>query len=113
MQELSNGLYDHVQQKSTKTIQGHTDPRTVHNESDSIATNHIPVQQTSEVTADQTENNHTDWDSSCTQTVSTDGPVCMLCDEPATVRLLPCGHEIICLVCSKRAKKCLQCKVCM
>ena len=38
-------------------------------------------------------------------------PVCILCDEPATVRLLPCGHEIICLVCSKRAKKCLQCKV--
>ena len=40
-----------------------------------------------------------------------DRPVCLLCDEPAMVRLLPCGHEIICLFCSKRAKKCLQCKV--
>ena len=40
-----------------------------------------------------------------------DRPICLLCDEPVTVRLLPCGHEIICLLCSKRAKKCLQCKV--
>ena len=37
--------------------------------------------------------------------------VCILCDEPVTVRLLPCRHEIMCLMCSKRAKKCLECKV--
>ena len=42
---------------------------------------------------------------------TSDRPICLLCDEPVTVRLLPCGHEIICLLCSKRAKKCLQCKV--
>ena len=40
-----------------------------------------------------------------------DQPICILCDEPAMVKLLPCGHQIICLMCSKRAKKCLQCKV--
>ena len=44
-------------------------------------------------------------------TSRSDQPICILCDEPATVRLLPCGHQIICLMCSKRAKKCLECKV--
>ena len=106
VQELSNGLCEHVHQESTEKLQDHSGP----SEGNSIATNHIPVRQTSEASIGQTDN-HIDCDSSCTQTVSTHGPVCILCDEPATVRLLPCGHEIICLMCSKRAKKCLQCKV--
>ena len=82
-----------------------TDPssKTVHTDGDLIASNHIAA-----ASADQTEKNCIESDSSPT---CSDGPVCILCDEPATVRLLPCGHEIICLVCSKRAKKCLQCKV--
>ena len=36
---------------------------------------------------------------------------CMLCEEPVTVKLLPCGHTQICVLCLERAKKCPQCKV--
>ena len=36
---------------------------------------------------------------------------CMLCEEPVTVKLLPCGHTQICVLCVERAKKCPQCKV--
>jgi hypothetical protein len=36
---------------------------------------------------------------------------CMLCEEPVTVKLLPCGHAQICVLCVKRAKKCPLCKV--
>ena len=37
--------------------------------------------------------------------------LCMLCEEPVTVKLLPCGHAQICILCVKRAKKCPLCKV--
>ena len=36
---------------------------------------------------------------------------CLLCGEPVDIRLMPCGHIIICKECSQRAKKCPQCKV--
>ena len=89
---------DQIHQKSTGSPS-----KTVHTERDLIASNHIAA-----ASAGKTEKNCIESDSSPT---CSDGPVCILCDEPATVRLLPCGHEIICLMCSKRAKKCLQCKV--
>ena len=85
--------YDCTDQQSAETVRSHSVPRT--EGEGSLASNHI--QQTIPTVA--------------TTAASVDGPVCILCDEPATVRLLPCGHEIICLICSKRAKKCLQCKV--
>lgn len=90
---------DQIHQKSTGPAS-----KIVHTEGDLISSNHIAA-----ASAGHTEKNCIESDSSPT---CSDGPVCILCDEPATVRLLPCGHEIICLMCSKRAKKCLQCKVC-
>ena len=71
---------------------------------DSTSRNHISNSSTSGVEVDGATSG------SC-NVLASNQPVCILCDEPATVRLLPCGHEIICLMCSKRAKKCLQCKV--
>ena len=111
MQELPKRTpCDHIHQKSTENALNDPISRTEHvcTEEDVIATNHIPCTANS---TGQNENDHIECDSSHSQTGSTDGRVCILCDEPATVRLLPCGHEIICLMCSKRAKKCLQCKV--
>jgi hypothetical protein len=93
-------LCDQIHQKSTGP-----NSKSVRTEGDLIASNHIPCKATN---AGQ---NCIESDSSLIRTTPSDGPVCILCDEPATVRLLPCGHEIICLICSKRAKKCLQCKV--
>ena len=37
--------------------------------------------------------------------------LCMLCEEPVRVKLIPCGHAEICEVCVKRATKCPHCKV--
>lgn len=37
--------------------------------------------------------------------------LCMLCEEPVTVKLLPCGHAEICMLCAERATKCPLCKV--
>lgn len=44
----------------------------------------------------------------------TDPPVpglCLLCDTLITVKFHPCGHAVLCEHCSRRAKKCLECKV--
>ena len=104
--------HDHTFQQSPATLPSHSAPKTTHIEEQLLASNQI--QQTiptavASTEIGQSENGRTG--SSLSTATSTDGPVCILCDEPATVRLLPCGHEIICLICSKRAKKCLQCKV--
>lgn len=68
---------------------------------------HVPAASTASSVGPKCEG---DCDSG-SGTSRSDQPICILCDELATVRLLPCGHQIICLMCSKRAKKCLQCKV--
>lgn len=84
---------------------------TVCAESNPIATNdiaHVPPTPTASSISQRCEADDCDNGSNKTRS---DQPICILCDEPATVRLLPCGHQIICLMCSKRAKKCLQCKV--
>ena len=39
-------------------------------------------------------------------------PLCILCDDPVSVKLIPCGHSVICKLCVKRATRCPQCKVC-
>ena len=36
---------------------------------------------------------------------------CLLCYKEADVKLKPCGHVVICRICSERAKKCPECKV--
>ena len=78
----------------------------VHTERNSFATEHnitqLPSTQAQTVLSSEPEDDGTAMSLQ---------PVCVLCDEPATVRLLPCGHEIICMMCSRRAKKCLKCKV--
>lgn len=38
--------------------------------------------------------------------------LCLLCDNPIAVKFEPCGHAVLCEICSERAKKCPKCKVC-
>lgn len=44
-------------------------------------------------------------------TASPQSQHCMLCDAPVTIKLMPCGHSVICGDCSKRATKCPSCQV--
>ena len=37
---------------------------------------------------------------------------CFLCESPVEVKFEPCGHAVLCAICSERAKKCVKCKVC-
>lgn len=69
---------------------------------------HVPQAQTVSIANLKCE---VDCENGSSNAVPSSQPICILCDEPAIVRLLPCGHQNICLLCSKRAKKCLQCKV--
>ena len=50
---------------------------------------------------------HSKKDVDRTETV----PVCRLCDNLVTIKMEPCGHAVVCHVCARRARKCLQCRV--
>lgn len=49
--------------------------------------------------------------SSNSRKMETSPPECMVCDdELATVKFVPCGHQIVCPGCCVKMKKCLNCK---
>ena len=86
---------DLTQESTSQTLT--TNVPATHQESASKTSVQEPIHQ---VSASQTS----------TAQDSIDPSICFLCDDPVTVKLLPCGHAIICSSCAQRAKKCLKCR---